>query len=67
MILWGRNVYPVDDIEGLDAERLTRMTKQLEDAEESHRLNKEREGMPEVERFYLPLDKRRTVGSGKRG
>ena len=34
MILWGRNVYPVDDIEGLDGERLTRMTKQLEDAED---------------------------------
>ena len=34
MILWGRNVYPADDTEGLEAERLTRMTKQLEDAED---------------------------------
>ena len=34
---------------------------------ESHRLTKEREGMPEVGEILLPLDKRRTVGSGKRG
>ena len=30
-ILWGRDVYPVDDTEGSDAEK-TRMTKRLEDA-----------------------------------
>ena len=35
-ILWGRHVYPVDDTEGADAdadaEKLTTMTKRLEDA-----------------------------------
>lgn len=31
-ILWGRNVYPVEDTEGSEAEKLTRMTKRLEDA-----------------------------------
>ena len=57
-ILWGRNVYPVDDTEGSDAEKLTRVSKRLEDAKahvwkrwkrgygrglmKSHRINKER-------------------------
>jgi len=31
-ILWGRDVYPMDDSEDSDAEKLTRMTKQLGDA-----------------------------------
>ncbi|XP_020611021.1 uncharacterized protein LOC110049558 [Orbicella faveolata] len=31
-ILWGRDVYPVDDTAGSDAEKLTRMTKRLGDA-----------------------------------
>ena len=57
MILWGRDVYAVEDTEGSDAEKLTRMAKRLENAKanawkrwkreyvhslmESHRLNKE--------------------------
>ena len=57
MILWGRDVYAVEDTEGSDAEELTRMAKRLENAKanawkrwkreyvhslmESHRLNKE--------------------------
>ena len=28
MILWGRDVYAIEDIEGSDAEKLTRMAKQ---------------------------------------
>ena len=29
-ILWGRDVYPADDTQGSDADKLTRMTKRLE-------------------------------------
>ena len=83
MILWGRNVYPADDTEGLEAERLTRMTKQLEDAEdhaqkcwtrkcmyglvESHRLNKERGGMPEVGEILLAVGQEKNRGEWKKG
>ena len=57
-------MYPVDNTEGSDAEKLTRMTKRLEDAKahawkrwkmeyvhgltESHRLNQERGSTPKV-------------------
>ena len=64
MILWGQDVHPVDDTEGSDVEKLTRMTKRLEDSKahackywkreyvhslmESHQLNIEKRSTPKV-------------------
>ena len=64
MILWGCDVYAVEDTEGSDVEKLTRMAKRLENAKanawkrwkreyvhslmESHRLNKETGTIPQV-------------------
>ena len=69
MILWGRDVYAVEDAEGSDAEKLTRMAKRLENAKanawkrwkreyvhslmESHRLNKETGTIPQVGEIVL--------------
>ena len=58
-ILSGRHVYPVDDTEGADAdaEKLTRMTKRLEDAnahgKERGSTPKERGSTPKVEKIVL--------------
>lgn len=68
----------MDDTEGSDAEKLTRMAKRLEDAEtharkreyvhglmESHRLNKER-GCACVGEIVLIIGEEKNRGSGKR-
>ena len=83
MILWGRDVYPLEDTEGTDAEKLTRMSKRLEDAKahawkrwkreyihslmETHRLNKERGATPEVGEIVLVVGDEKNRGEWKKG
>ena len=82
-ILWGRDAYPVEDTEGSEAEKLTRMTKRLEDAKahawkrwkreyvhslmESHRLNKERGSTPKVGEIVLIVGDEKNRGEWKKG
>ena len=83
MILWGRDAYPVEDTEGSEAEKLTRMTKRLEDAKthvwkrwkreymhslmESHWLNKERGSTPKVGEIVLVVGDEKNRGEWKKG
>ena len=77
-ILWGRQLYPVDDTESSDAEKLTMMTKGLEDAEahawkreyvhslmESHGFNKERGCTPRVGEIALIVGEEKNRGNGR--
>ena len=82
MILWGRDVYAVEDTESSDAEKLTRMAKRLENAKanawkcwkreyahnllESHRLNKETGTIPQVGEIVLIIGDERTAENGER-
>ena len=80
---WGRDAYPVEDTEGSEAEKLTRMTKRLEDAKahawkrwnreyvhslmESHRLNRERGSTPKVGEIVLIVGDEKNRGEWKKG
>ena len=82
MILWGGDVYAVEDTESSDAEKLTRMAKRLENAKanawkrwkreyvhsllESHRLNKETGTIPQVGEIVLIIGDERTAENGAR-
>ena len=81
-ILWGQDGYPVEDNEGSEAEKLTRMTKRLEDAKahewkcwkrehmhgltESRRLNKERGSTPKVGEIVLIVGDEKNRGEWKK-
>ena len=81
-ILWGRDVYAVEDTESSDAEKLTRMAKRLENAKanawkrwkreyvhsllESNRLNKETRTIPQVGEIVLIIGDERTAENGER-
>ena len=83
MILWGRDAYPVEDIEDSDVEKLTKMSKRLEDAKahawkrwkreyihglmESHRLNKETGTTPKVGEIVLVVGDEKNRGEWKKG
>ena len=82
VILWGRDVYAVEDTESSDAEKLTRMARRLENAKanawkcwkrqyvhnllESHRLNKETGTIPQVGEIVLIIGDERTAENGER-
>ena len=81
MILWGQDAYAVEDTEGSDAEKLTRMTKRLEEAKpnawkrwkreyvhslmKSHRLNKVSGATPQVSEIVLIIGDEKNRGNGK--
>ena len=83
VILWGRDAYPVEDIENSEAEKLTKMSKRLEDAKahvwkrwkreyvhslmESHRLNKETATTPKVGEIVLVVGDEKNRGEWKKG
>ena len=83
MILWGRDVYAVEDTESSDAEKLTRMAKRLENAKanawkrwkreyvhslmESHRLNKETGTIPQVGEIVLLTGEEKNRGEWRKG
>ena len=83
IILWGRDAYAVEDTEGSDAEKLTRMAKRLEDAKanawkhwkrenvyspiESHRLNKETGTIPQVGEIVLIIGDEKNRGEWRKG
>ena len=83
VILWGRGAYPVEDIENSEAEKLTKMSKRLEDAKahvwkrwkrehvhslmESHRLNKETGTTPKVGEIVLIVGDEKNRGEWKKG
>ena len=82
MILWGRDVYAVDDTESSDAKKLTRMAKRLENAKanawrrwkreyvhslmESHRFNKETGTIPQLGEIVLIIGDEKTAENGER-
>ena len=83
MVLWGRDVYAVEDTEGSDAEKLTRMAKQLKNAKanawkrwkreyvqslkESHRLDKDTGTIPQVGEIVLIIRDETNRGEWKKG
>lgn len=83
MILWGRDAYPVEDIKNSDVEKLTKMSKRLEDAKahawkrwkreyihglmESHRLNKETGTTTKVGEIVLVVGDEKNCGEWKKG
>lgn len=83
VVLWGRDAYPVEDIENSEAEKLTKMSRRLEDAKahvwkrwkreyvnslmESHRLNKETGTTPKVGEIVLIVRDEKNRGEWKKG